>query len=61
MLCFKFQQNRTINKKFYFFELGGGGKEGGQGDSHLQIWISVIIGKQMKFHKNPTINEECDF
>ena len=28
LLGFKFQQNRTINEKFDFFEGGGGGRRG---------------------------------
>ena len=64
MLCFIFQQNRTINDEFDFFE---GGREGGMKRTPIyKILILIIIGKYMKiwcfkFHQNRAINKEFDF
>jgi len=40
---FKFQQNHTLNEEFDFWR-----GEGGQGDHHSKILISIIISKHMK-------------
>ena len=53
MFRFKFDQNRTKNEEFDFFEGQGGGEE--EVDLHFKILLSIIIGKHMrmflfKFH-----------
>ena len=58
ILCFKFQQNRTINKEFDFFE----GGNMWQGDPNFLIVISITTGKYMKmlcfkYQQNENINE----
>ena len=64
-MCFKFEQNRTINGIFDFFEERGSLKEG---EPHLKIVIKIIIGIHIKclffffkLQQNRTINEEFDF
>ena len=64
MLYFIFQQNRTINDKFDFFEGGRGG--GIKRTPIYTILILIIIVKYMKiwrfkFHQNRAINKEFDF
>ena len=56
-MCFKFQQNRTMNEEFDFFRGWG---------PHLKILILIIISKHMKmlgfkFHQSRAINKEFDF
>ena len=41
-MLFQISVNHTINEELDFFE---GGKGEGQGDPHLYIQISIIIGK----------------
>ena len=55
ILCLKFEQNRTLNEQFDFFEGKGGGG--------LNL---IFIGKHMKllcfkFQQNHTISEDFDF
>ena len=60
MFRFKFDQNRTKNEEFDFFEGQGGGEE--EVDLHFKILLSIIIGKYMKmflfmFNRNWTITK----
>ena len=64
MLCFKFQQNRTINEHFDFFE--GRGRGGADLNLNYYWYAYEIVGFHMKmfcfkFQQNRTINEEFDF
>ena len=48
MFCLKFQQNRTINDEYDFFEGGGGGEErpGGIGTPiHKFLSLLLLINK----------------
>ena len=62
MLCFKFHQNRTVNKEFDFFEMGGGRV------IEEPIFIKcnlIIIDKHLQmcfnFNQNRPINEDFVF
>ena len=59
-LSFKFQQNRTLNEKFDFFE---GKREAGTLIFKFQSQLLLINMKMFcfKFQQNRTINEEFDF
>ena len=64
MLCFKFEQNHTINELFDFFE--GQGEREEEGDFHFKIVLWIIIGKHMKmflfkFNQNRTITKNYFF
>ena len=61
---FKFQQKRTINEEYDFFDVGRGGGEGTPEGERASIH-KCIIKKHMKvlcfkLHQNRTINDEFD-
>ena len=62
ILCFKFNQNRTINTKFDFFEGERRGPwEGKIASIHkFQYQLKHMKIMCLKFNQNRTINEEFD-
>ena len=54
MLCFKFEQNCTINEQFDFFEA----KVGGGLNLNYHWYTHEIVDFQFKFQQNHTISED---